>query len=276
MPVATMLPSTVHQPVNLTLGEVASLDCQVFDGWSAFSGPRFHRSKAPILEAYWQSYALFLYSIEVVNLAEGRLVPPRSAPRCVGCKRIIRIAGIHQIGTRDAQQCFDLLDRSPNCAARVAGLNLPLQLEEGLVGAIEALREDRCDVKERDRVYPEYGGRIGDVKLTGFKRTHVRCVRLIQQHREFAEDGTRFRHPGDLNAFLFDCDFALLKDQQPAGCRGGTEHGLAGLVRREWKRGELPLKDAHIGNEGHVAPERGLASLQIEHGTSLPPSSESR
>src|SRR5262249_43330994 len=62
MPVATMLPSTVHQPVNLTLGEVASLDCQVFDGWSAFSGPRFHRNKAPILEAYWLAYTLFLDS----------------------------------------------------------------------------------------------------------------------------------------------------------------------------------------------------------------------
>src|SRR5262249_44129997 len=35
---------------------------------------------------------------------------------------------------------------------------------------------------------------------------------------------------------------------------------LAGLVRREWKGGELPLKDAHIGNEGHVAPERGIES----------------
>src|SRR5215467_898262 len=62
MPIATMLPSTVHQPVNLTLGEVASLDCQVFDGWSAFSGPRFHRNKAPILEAYWLSYPHFLNS----------------------------------------------------------------------------------------------------------------------------------------------------------------------------------------------------------------------
>src|SRR6266436_7114461 len=113
-----------------------------------------------------------------------------SALWCVGCEGVIRIAGIHKIGTGGAQQYLDLLHCFPNCAARLAGLDLPLQLEEALVGAIEALREDRCNVKERDRVYPEYGGRIGDVKLTGFQRTHVRRVRLIQQHREFAEDGT--------------------------------------------------------------------------------------
>ena len=47
-----------------------------------------------------------------------------SAPRCVGCKRVIRIAGIHKIRTRGAQQFFDLLDRLPNHAARLAGLNL--------------------------------------------------------------------------------------------------------------------------------------------------------
>ena len=51
--------------------------------------------------------------------AVGRLV---SAPRCVGCKRVIRIAGIHKIRTRGAQQFFDLLDRSSNDAARLAAL----------------------------------------------------------------------------------------------------------------------------------------------------------
>jgi hypothetical protein len=47
-----------------------------------------------------------------------------SAPRHLGCKRVIRIAGIHKIRTRGAQQFFDLLDRLPNHAARLAGLNL--------------------------------------------------------------------------------------------------------------------------------------------------------
>src|SRR5262245_3161431 len=53
MPVAAMLACAVHQPLDLALGETAPFDCQVFDGWSAFSGPRFHRNKALILEAYW-------------------------------------------------------------------------------------------------------------------------------------------------------------------------------------------------------------------------------
>ena len=35
MPVTTTLPSTVHQPVNLALGEVTSFNCQVYDVWSA-------------------------------------------------------------------------------------------------------------------------------------------------------------------------------------------------------------------------------------------------
>src|SRR5258705_13706209 len=146
------------------------------------------------------------------------------------CERVIRIAGIHKIGTGVAQQSFDLLDRSPNYTARLPGLNLALQLKEAPIGAVDALRQDRCNVKERDRVYPEYGGRIGDVKLRGFQSTYIRRVRLIEKHGEFAEHGTGLRDPGNLDAFLYDCYRALLKDQQPAGCRGGPEHGLAGLV----------------------------------------------
>src|SRR5262249_26694874 len=45
MPVAAMLAGTVHQSLDLALGEVASFNCQVFDGWSAFPGSRFHRNK---------------------------------------------------------------------------------------------------------------------------------------------------------------------------------------------------------------------------------------
>src|SRR5437899_8069559 len=88
-------------------------------------------------------------------------------------------------------------------------------------------------------------------KLRGFQRTYVRRVRLIQQHGEFAEHGIRLRDPGDLNAFLYDRDFALLKDQELAACRGGPEHGLAGLVGYERKDGELPLENGDVRNEGH-------------------------
>src|SRR5262249_9595810 len=145
------------------------------------------------------------------------------------CERVISITSVHKIGAGGPQHFFDFLDRSSNDAARLAGLNLALQLKQPPIGAIETLRQDRRNVKERDRVYPKHGGRIGDMKLRGFKR-YIRRVRLMQQHGEFAEDGTRLRHPGDLNAFLYDRDRALLKDQQSAGRRGGAEHGLTGLI----------------------------------------------
>ena len=45
MAVATMLTGAVHQPLDLALGEVASLDCQVYDAWGAFLGCRFHADK---------------------------------------------------------------------------------------------------------------------------------------------------------------------------------------------------------------------------------------
>src|SRR6516165_8042246 len=115
-----------------------------------------------------------------------------------------RMQTVHKIRTRGAQHFFDLLDRLPNHAARLAGLNLALQLKEPPIGAVETLCQYGCHAKERDRVYPKYGGRIGDMKLRGFKRTYIGRVRLIQQHGEFAEHGARLRHPGDLNAFLYD------------------------------------------------------------------------
>ena len=45
MAVAAMLAGTVHQPLDLVLGEVAPLDCQVYDAWCAFFGCRFHSDK---------------------------------------------------------------------------------------------------------------------------------------------------------------------------------------------------------------------------------------
>src|SRR5258708_32854684 len=71
-----------------------------------------------------------------------------STLQCVGGERVIRIAGIHKIGTGVAQQSFDLLDRSPNYTARLAGLNLALQLDGAPIGAAGGLREDRCTVNE--------------------------------------------------------------------------------------------------------------------------------
>src|SRR5262249_25431616 len=62
VPIAAMLACAVHQPLDLALREIASLDCQVYGGWSAFSGPRFHRDKAPILGADWLCYTRLLHS----------------------------------------------------------------------------------------------------------------------------------------------------------------------------------------------------------------------
>src|SRR5262249_19692570 len=45
MPVTATLAGIVHQPLDLALGEIASLDCQVYDAWGAFLGCRFHAGK---------------------------------------------------------------------------------------------------------------------------------------------------------------------------------------------------------------------------------------
>src|SRR5262249_751879 len=76
MPVATMLPSTVHQPVNLTLGEVASLDCQVYDAWCAFLGCRFHADKLSLPVSYCIYYADLLHSRNFLNLMGGVVLEP--------------------------------------------------------------------------------------------------------------------------------------------------------------------------------------------------------
>src|SRR3984893_16481765 len=167
---------------------------------------------------------------------------------CVGGEQVVGIAGIDKIGTAGAQQSFHLLDCLLDHTARLAGLNLVPQLDERLIGVVQMPCQDCCNVKECDRVYPEQGGRIGDVKLRGFQRTYIRHVRLIQKHGEFAEHGTGLRHCGDLDAFVEDRDRALPKDQQPAGRRGGSEHGLAGLVGCDRKAGELPLEYGDVGN----------------------------
>src|SRR6516164_929153 len=62
MPVATMLASAVHQPLDLTLGEIALLDCQVYDAWCAFFGCRFHADKLSLCVSYCIAYTLFLHS----------------------------------------------------------------------------------------------------------------------------------------------------------------------------------------------------------------------
>jgi len=50
MPIAAMFSGAVYQPLDLALGEVAPLDCQVYDVWSAPLGSRFHRGKTFLLD----------------------------------------------------------------------------------------------------------------------------------------------------------------------------------------------------------------------------------
>src|SRR5215510_3933142 len=62
MPIAAVLARAVHQALDLALGEIASLDCQVYDVWCAFLGCRFHADKLYLSVSYYIDYTLFLHS----------------------------------------------------------------------------------------------------------------------------------------------------------------------------------------------------------------------
>src|SRR6516164_2417063 len=62
MSIAAVLARAVHQALDLALGEIASLDCQVYGGWSAVLGSRFHRGKTLIPDAERLTYTRFLHS----------------------------------------------------------------------------------------------------------------------------------------------------------------------------------------------------------------------
>src|SRR5260370_42453278 len=62
MPVAAMLARAVHQPLDLPLSEVAPFDCQVYDGWCAFLGCRFHADKPCLRGTDCLAYKPFLNS----------------------------------------------------------------------------------------------------------------------------------------------------------------------------------------------------------------------
>src|SRR5215510_14761654 len=62
MPIPAMLAGAVHQALDLTLGEIASLDCQVYDAWGAFLGCRFHADKLCLPVSYCIYYALLSHS----------------------------------------------------------------------------------------------------------------------------------------------------------------------------------------------------------------------
>src|ERR1700745_218278 len=98
MAVATVLASAVDQPFDLALDEIASLDCQVYDGWCAFLGSRFHADKPYLRGNDCLAYTPFLHSqrsrgghASWVAASPGTNTSPR---RCTfvssGCIRLTR------------------------------------------------------------------------------------------------------------------------------------------------------------------------------------------
>src|SRR5262245_49088160 len=79
MAVAAMLSGAVHQPVDLALGEVAPLDCQVYDAWCAFLGCRFHAGKPCLRVSYCIGYMPLFDSSQ--NASTPRRARVLRAPR---------------------------------------------------------------------------------------------------------------------------------------------------------------------------------------------------
>jgi len=78
MPIAAMLAGAVYQPVDLALGEVAPLDCQVYDAWCAFFGCRFHADKPRLRISYCMGYTRLLHS-QILRFDRLRDQPARRA-----------------------------------------------------------------------------------------------------------------------------------------------------------------------------------------------------
>src|SRR5271170_8365128 len=70
--------------------------------------------------------------------------PEQLAHRFVGPEWIVGITGVSETSAAaEAQQFLHFLDRPADHAARLAGLELTLNLDKGSVGAVETLRKDR-------------------------------------------------------------------------------------------------------------------------------------
>ena len=69
MPIAAMLAGAVYQALDLALGEIASLDCQVYDAWCVFFECRFHADKLCLRVADCLCYILYLHTRKGKNAA---------------------------------------------------------------------------------------------------------------------------------------------------------------------------------------------------------------
>src|SRR5260370_4181524 len=86
MPVAAMLAGAVHQALDLALGEIASLDCQVYDVWSALLGSRFHADKPCLRGTDCLAYTPFLHS-QIGGEAPATLARDRHRRNAADLKR---------------------------------------------------------------------------------------------------------------------------------------------------------------------------------------------
>src|SRR5215469_10194070 len=173
----------------------------------------------------------------VVRLQRGCRRPRKFSDIAILRKGIEWISSINKAGTADGEKSFYFTDCFGHHAVWLAGLKFVLQLNKGLVSRIESVCQRCSNIKDRDRILREKGGRVGYMKLRGFQGTHLRRVRLAQQDGEFAKNGTRLRHPSNLCILLYDCDCALREDEQPTGPRTLGNHRFAGLVGHDRKRG---------------------------------------
>src|SRR3974390_3154997 len=124
------------------------------------------------------------------NSLQCRLVPPtlaaqRYRPRKFSDIEILRkgiewISSVNETGTADGEKSFYFTDRFGHHAVRLAAPKLALQLNKGVISGIESVCQRCSNIKDRDRILREKGGRVGYMKLRGFQGTHLRRVRLIQ------------------------------------------------------------------------------------------------
>src|SRR5262249_39399659 len=80
---------------DLALGEIASLDCQVYDAWGAFLGCRFHAHKSCLRVSYCIRYTLFLHSRKGTQASPRKIGGPARGVAQPGweCLQIVR-AGV--------------------------------------------------------------------------------------------------------------------------------------------------------------------------------------
>src|SRR5262249_16425393 len=78
---------------------------------------------------------------------------------------VASLSGVDEARTPGRCDQVDFVNRFVDCAACFASVKLALQFNEGLIGTVEPTGQDRCNVKEDDRLFSEQAGCLRDVKL---------------------------------------------------------------------------------------------------------------